>query len=98
MLKDSTGGYRVAFLFLGLSQMLGAMMALQAIVHRKHNCFRKAVSDEVFAGLSQRRHSQEALLANIVEPSNYFSVELEDLGKGAMEATDEISLDEDEKV
>ncbi|KAM7540104.1 hypothetical protein Aperf_G00000039110 [Anoplocephala perfoliata] len=98
MLKDKTGGYRMAFLFLGFSQMLGAMMALLAIVHRKHNCLRKTASGKVVARLTQRRNSQEALLAKIVEPSKGCHTELESLGKGAMGETIEISLNEGEKL
>ncbi|KAH9286344.1 Monocarboxylate transporter 12 [Echinococcus granulosus] len=39
ILKDVTGDYRVALLFLGFSQMFGAMMAFQTIIYRKHKSF-----------------------------------------------------------
>ncbi len=32
--------YRYAFLFLGLAQLFGSLLALIAIIHRRHNCFR----------------------------------------------------------
>ncbi|VDL59960.1 unnamed protein product [Hymenolepis diminuta] len=85
MLKDSTGGYRIAFLFLGLSQMFGATMALQAIIYRKHNCFCKTDEDNSVSRLSHRRQSQEALLANVVEPSDRYTVEFDGNEKGEIE-------------
>lgn len=67
ILKDVTGDYHVAFLFLGFSQMFGAVMALLAIICRRHKsfCF---IAEKT--SLGARRRSQEALLSNIVEPSN----------------------------
>ncbi|VDO03478.1 unnamed protein product [Rodentolepis nana] len=77
MLKDSTGGYRIAFLFLGFSQMLGATMALQAIVYRKHNCFRKIEENDAFARLPHQRPSQEGLLANVAQQSGSYTGEFD---------------------
>ncbi|KAL5112022.1 Monocarboxylate transporter 12 [Taenia crassiceps] len=47
ILKDFTGDYHVAFLFLGFSQMFGAMMALVAIICRKHKFFCSTAEEEV---------------------------------------------------
>ncbi|KAL5967076.1 Monocarboxylate transporter 12 [Taenia solium] len=66
ILKDVTGDYHVAFLFLGFSQILGAVMALLAIIGRRHKSFCSTTEE----GLGARRRSQEALLSNIVEPSS----------------------------
>ncbi|VDK44887.1 unnamed protein product [Taenia asiatica] len=66
ILKDVTGDYHVAFIFLGFSQILGALMALLAIICRKHKSFCSTAEE----GLRARTRSQEALLSNIVEPSN----------------------------
>ncbi|VDM33211.1 unnamed protein product [Hydatigera taeniaeformis] len=66
-LKDITDDYHVAFLFLGFSQMLGAMLALLAIICRRHKTFRSFAEKKSLEGHCD---SQETLLSSIVEPSN----------------------------
>ncbi|VDK84761.1 unnamed protein product [Dibothriocephalus latus] len=41
-IKDLSGYYEGAFIFLGVAQFLGSLMALTAIVHRKYACGRPA--------------------------------------------------------
>ncbi|KAL7063046.1 hypothetical protein AAHC03_01792 [Spirometra sp. Aus1] len=43
-IKDVSGYYEGAFIFLGIAQFLGSLMALTAIVHRKYACRRPADS------------------------------------------------------
>ncbi|BHF57898.1 hypothetical protein SprV_0100084400 [Sparganum proliferum] len=45
-IKDVSGYYEGAFIFLGIAQFLGSLMALTAIVHRKYACSRPAEEEE----------------------------------------------------
>ena len=94
-LKDITGDYRVAFLFLGFSQMLGAMMALQAILYRKHNCTCKSPKGEDIR--EDRRRSQEALLSDTVKsPITYEN--FKDIGSAEVGDVNEIDIREDNEI
>ncbi|VDD81978.1 unnamed protein product [Mesocestoides corti] len=91
MIRDTTHDYRFAFMFLGFAQMLGAVIALQAILYRKHNCFRHHCDEAD----SEVRRSREALLSKSRHlPASYVGI-LNDKDVEEIEVENEALEEED---